>query len=145
MLSGKVTESGFFFRKWKSDKMKKTVTLKKNYEFKKVLTRGKYYSGNFIEVFITRNKQKCNYIGIAISVKLAKAVKRNRIKRLIRENYRLMEDKLKTGFNIVFLWKKKADISNATFINIKRDMEKIFFKAGVINNEENLSVDDKII
>jgi len=113
--------------------MKKTITLKKNYEFKRILTRGKYYSGNYIEIFVTNNQLK-NHIGIAISVKIAKAVKRNRIKRLIRENYRLMEDAIKVGYNIVFLWKKKANIEDATFENIKRDMNKIFQKAGIIGN-----------
>ena len=112
--------------------MKKTITLKKNYEFKRVLNRGKYYSGKYIEVFISKNTLKSNCIGIAISVKLAKAVKRNRIKRLIRENYRLIEEKLEVGYNIIFLWKKKVDISSANFYNIKNDMEKIFSKAGII-------------
>lgn len=114
--------------------MKKTITLKKNYEFRKVLTRGKYYSGEFIEVFVTKNTYKKNYIGIAIGVKIAKAVRRNKIKRLIRENYRLVEDKLEVGYNIVFLWKRKIDICNATFNNIKNDMEKIFKKAGIIKS-----------
>ena len=32
--------------------MKKTKMLKKNYEFKNVLSKGKYYSGQCIEAFI---------------------------------------------------------------------------------------------
>ena len=38
--------------------MKKTVMLKKNYEFRKVLSKGKYYSGEIIEAFILKNDQK---------------------------------------------------------------------------------------
>ena len=34
--------------------MKKTKMLKKNYEFKNVLTKGKYYSGKRIEAFIIK-------------------------------------------------------------------------------------------
>ncbi len=113
--------------------MKKTLKLKKNYEFKRVLTKGKYYSGKYLDVFVKeQNDKTMNYIGIAIGVKIAKAVKRNRIKRLISENYRLMEQKLKTGYNIVFLWKRKVDIKNATFSNIQGDMISIFERMGIL-------------
>lgn len=112
--------------------MKKTIMLKKNYEFKKVLTKGKYYSGNYIEVFVLKNNQSYNKLGIAVGVKIAKAVKRNRIKRLIRENYRLLEQDMKAGYSIVFLWKKKVDISLATFAHIKEDMLTIFKRIGTI-------------
>lgn len=112
--------------------MKKTITLKKNYEFKRVLTKGKYFSGKYIEIFIQKNIAGKNYIGIAIGVKIAKAVKRNSIKRLIRENYRLLEKNIKTGYHMVFLWKKKVDIKDANFYNIKKDMEEIFKRAGIL-------------
>ena len=113
--------------------MKKTKMLKKNYEFKNVLSRGKYYSGRNIEAFIKDNNKSCNFLGLAISVKTGKAVKRNRIKRLIRENYKILEPQIKSGKSIVFLWKKKADIENATFDNIKIDINNIFEKSNIIN------------
>ena len=113
--------------------MKKTEMMKKNYEFKNALSKGNYYSGRYIEAFIQKSKKKdMNYLGIAISVKIAKAVKRNHIKRLMRENYQYYENFLKKGYIIVFLWKKKVDTKNANFQNIKKDMKIIFDKAKII-------------
>lgn len=113
--------------------MKKTKMLKKNYEFSNIFSKGKYYSGKTIEAFILNNKEKSNYLGLAISVKSGHAYQRNRVKRLLRENYRLLEDKIKTGESMVFLWKKKADISNANFDQIKEDMLGIFRNANIID------------
>ena len=117
--------------------MKKTKMLKKNYEFKNVLSKGKYYSGQQIEAFIKQSNQKQNFLGIAIGVKTGKATKRNKIKRLIRENYKNYEDNIKTGNSIVFLWKKKVDTQKATYENIKEDMYQIFDKAKILRLEEN--------
>lgn len=121
--------------------MKKTKMMKKNYEFKQVFQKGKYISGKYIEAVIkenTKNKE-INFLGLAISVKIAKAVKRNYIKRLIREVYRLNENNLNTGYSIVFLWKKNQKIENANFENIKKDIEKIFIKSNILRskNEES--------
>ena len=112
--------------------MKNTETLKKNYEFKNVFTKGKYYSGKYIEIFYIKNNKKINNIGIAISSKITNAVGRNKIKRLIRENYRLIEEDINLGYNIVFLWKKKQEVTNANFQNIKNDINHIFIKTGIL-------------
>lgn len=116
--------------------MKKTKMLKKNYEYKKVLLKGKYYSGSCIEAFVIKNNvPKLNFLGIAIGVKIAKAVKRNHIKRLIREVYRKEESKMKTGYSIVFLWKKKVEIEKATYENVKKDINKILEKADIFEEK----------
>ena len=51
------------------------------------------------------------------------------IKRLLRENYKILENDIINGVSIVFLWKKKKDTQNANFENIKEDMNQIFDKA----------------
>lgn len=116
--------------------MKKTKMLKKNYEFKNVLSKGTYYSGKYIEAFIKKNNSNMNYLGIAISVKTSNAVMRNKIKRLTRENYRKIEDKISNGNSIIFLWKKKADTVNVNFKNIEYDIKKIFDKAKIIIEDD---------
>ena len=112
--------------------MQKTEMLKKNYEFRKVLAKGKYCSGKCIETFVIKNNTNRNKIGIAIGVKLGKAFQSNYVKRLIRENYRKIENKIDTGYEIVFLWKKKVEMKSANYENVKEDMEKIFSKIGMI-------------
>lgn len=116
--------------------MKNTLMLKKNYEFRKVLSKGKFFSGKFINAFIMENRKDYNLLGLAISVKTAKSVKRNRIKRLIRENYYFFEDKIRKGKSIVFLWNKDALVQDINFLKIKIDMERIFDKADMFENRK---------
>ena len=112
--------------------MNKTKMLKKNYEFRRVLTKGKYYSGQYIEAFILKNSESYNKIGLAISVKIGKATIRNFIKRLIKENYKILEEDILVGNSMVFLWKKKANTEEASFSNIEKDLKIIFKKAEII-------------
>ena len=116
--------------------MKKTKMLKKNYEFRKILTKGTCFSGKNISAFIQKNKdQQYNLLGIAISTKVGKAVRRNHLKRLIRESYYHYEENITIGNNIVFIWNKRANAENINFQDIKKDMEKIFQQAKIFEKE----------
>ena len=70
-------------------------------------------------------------IGIAISKKVGKAVKRNRLKRLIRESYQLQKNELLQGYNFVFLWNKNQ-IIDCKYEQVQQDMNKLFEKAGIL-------------
>ena len=116
--------------------MKKTVMLKKNYEFRRVLSKGKYYSGIYIEALIFSGSKTKNALGIAVNTKLGTAVERNHLKRLFRESFYYFEQNIKEGQQIVFLWKKSKPIENATYKNIREDMQHIFDKANLLNKEK---------
>ena len=114
------------------------LTLKKNYEFQKVFKKGTWYGGDFVSVYIFPNQKKSNYIGIAISKKCFKSsVKRNHLRRLIKEAYRLKEDSLLKGFDIVIVWKTSASFEEANYFKIEKDLLKIFTKANLYHIKED--------
>lgn len=110
--------------------MKLTLPLKKNNEFMRVYNKGKFYAGRIIVIHSIPNKSCINRLGISVSKKAGNSVKRNRIKRLIRENYRLMENSLKTGFDIVFVYRNIDIIPQ--FKEFKKEMKYVFKKLGII-------------
>ena len=119
--------------------MKKTMMIKRKYEFQKLFSKGKFFYGNFINMYIIKNGKNYNKLAIAVSKKQGKAVVRNRFKRLIKENYREIEHKLKVGCNILFIINrnKLLDTKKIDYYDIKNDMLKIF-KDSEILDEKNI-------
>ena len=112
--------------------MKKTKMIKKNYEFKILFSKGKFYHGEFIHMYIKQTNQDINKFGIAVSKKQGKAVKRNHIKRLIRENYKNFESSIKTGTNILIVINKNKDIKDISFKDIEENFLRTLKKANVL-------------
>ena len=122
--------------------MKKTIKLKKNYEFNFVFKNGKYCKGDFLECFYTKkNKKNYNLLGIAISSKLCNAVRRNKIKRIITAVYTKIENSIELGNTFVFLWRKNIEVERCTFKNVYKDMVEMFKKLGILN-EKDFNIDN---
>ena len=118
--------------------MKKTTMLKKNYEFKTILTRGKFFKEKAIEIVVLKNNKKRNFLGIAVSTKNGKAFQRNRIKRIIRECYTRLENQLIDGNSIVILINRNYCINDITFSKVLQEMEKIFENEKILKKEEKI-------
>lgn len=111
--------------------MKKTFKIKKRYEFKILFSKGDFVYGSNVFMHFLKNKKKYNKLGIAVSKKCGNAVERNKIKRLIRENYRVLEDNINCGYNMIISVNKKSQIKKVTYYDIKKDMEKMFKKSKI--------------
>lgn len=121
------------------------LTLKKNYEFQKTLKRGKWYNSNLVNIYIDENNKKDNYIGIAVGKKVSKSsVKRNRIRRIIKEAYRLNENKIKKGINIVIVWKTSCSHELANFQVIEKDILFCFKKANLFLKDKENKEDENV-
>jgi len=112
--------------------MKNTVSIKNELVFQRVITKGNWYGGDFLSVYVLPNNKDFNEIGLGIGKKVGKAYKRNKVKRWIKASYTLLESNMKFGFYIVFVWKSKAEYDNVDFASIDRDLNKTFKKAGII-------------
>ncbi len=114
--------------------MEKTVPLKKNYEFLRVYKKGKFYVGKYITMYVLPNDLGFNRLGITVSKKFGKSVKRNRLRRLIRENYRFFESFVKDSFDIVFVSRNSAEMPD--FVSIKKEMRFLLKKLNIFNQEK---------
>ena len=111
--------------------MKKTVMIKRKYEFKILFSRGKIAYGTNLTMYILKNKLNVNKLGIAVGKKSGKAVERNRIKRLIKENYRLSEECIKCGYNILISVNKKCEIKHMDFYKIQKELQRLLKKSEI--------------
>ena len=83
--------------------MKYTESLKKNQHFRYVYNRGKSIANKHLVMYVNKNSKDMNRLGISVSKKVGKSVTRSRVTRLIRESYRLIENDVKIGFDIVVI------------------------------------------
>ena len=78
-------------------------SLKKNKDFIKVYSCGNSRANKYLVMYILENGMKKNRLGISVSKKVGNSIVRHRLIRLIRESYRLNEDKYLCGYDIVII------------------------------------------
>lgn len=83
--------------------MKKTESLKKNRQFQEVYRTGSVKADRYLVMYVSENHQKVNLLGVSVSKKVGNSVVRHRVKRLVKECYRLHESIFNSGLNIVIV------------------------------------------
>ncbi len=86
--------------------------LKKSWEFKRVYRYGRTVVSRNIVLYYCPNGLAYNRIGFSISKKVGKSVVRNRIRRIYREAFMVVEKQLSKGYDFILIARKPAvDVS----------------------------------
>ena len=108
--------------------MKPAVTLKQNYEFRRLYQKGASSAGSCMVLYCRKNKLGHNHLGLTASVKLGHAVVRNRARRRLREVYRLNSNRLSAGWDIILVARSRTVTAswkelNDTFLRLCRKLD----------------------
>ena len=114
--------------------MKKTTTLKKNNEFVRIYKSGRFFAGKYIIIYARKNRSGLNRLGITVGKKIGKSVKRNRVKRLIRESYRFYEDFIPPGLDIIFVARNIE--KEYGYAEIRREMKFLLKKVQAFDQQK---------
>ena len=113
--------------------MKSTDSITENRVYKRMYARAKSVVCKNIVVYARQIPERGNMLGLTCSKAVGKAVCRNRAKRLMRESYRLCEDRLRRGMCIVIVARARA--KDADCAAVQRDFLYAASKLGFLKSE----------
>ena len=83
--------------------MKRFPSIKKNSDFQYIYRNGKSYANRLLVMYVVRSGGEANSIGISVSKKVGNSVVRHHVTRLLREIFRLNDNKIETGLNSILV------------------------------------------
>ena len=109
--------------------MKFSSSLKLNHIFRRLYsTSGQ--ANSYLVLYARKNRTGTNRVGITVSKKLGHAVVRNRVRRRLREVYRLNESRFQPGWDIVVVARSRC--ISASFQDIVKAYLTLAHKAGIL-------------
>ncbi len=114
--------------------MRFSESLKKNRDFQKVYRNGKSYANRLLIMYVMKNGSMSNRLGISVSKKVGNSVVRHHVTRLIRESYRLQEDRFNSGLDIVVV--ARANAKEASYWEIESALMHLAGLQRIVNISE---------
>ena len=114
--------------------MEFSKSLKLNHIFRRLYSKGKSSANSLLVMYCRPNGSRENRIGLTVSAKLGHAVVRNRVRRRLREIYRLNEQKFLPGYDLVVVARSRA--VSAPYGKLESAYLHLARKLGVLNSDE---------
>ncbi len=125
--------------------------LKENHLFSKAYARGASSVAPMCAVYVMKNYKRdahgCVFptqMGISINAKLGKAVKRSKVKRIIREAYAGLLPRVSPGLIIVIAARAAAFSDSVKTANIQKSLNICFEKLGIYEGMELIKRDPNL-
>jgi ribonuclease P protein component len=96
-------------------------------EYNNIYKNGRKIPGRFIILYVMKNHLERNRYGFVTSVKVGKAVVRNRIKRQLRDLVYRMDHSLPPGYDFVLVVRHHA--GSAEYHQLEKDLSVVIGKA----------------
>ncbi len=103
--------------------------LKKNREFLRVYRHGRTVAGRYCVLYFLPHEDNTTRVGISVSKKVGNSVVRHRLKRLYKEVFRLNYGKIRPGFDLVIIVRRRA--LGLTFSLCQEDLMAVLARAGI--------------
>mgnify|MGYP001237769534 CR=1 FL=1 len=128
--------------------MKFTEPLRKYNDFRQIYEKGRSKADRYLVMYFMPNGTKQNRLGISVSKKVGNSVVRHRIKRLVKESYRLHEACFCTGCDIAVI--ARRSVCGRSFHAVENSLLRLGADHGIYremesgsnNHEENLNRND---
>ena len=114
--------------------MKNTVSIKQNHVFRRLYSKGKSAVSPCLAVYCRKNRGGGNRLGLTVGSKLGKAVVRNKIRRRLREAYRIHEDQFRPGVDLVVVARVRA--AHVPYHELERSLLRTAGRLGILRRED---------
>lgn len=111
--------------------MKEIRSIKETKTFLYLYKNANFYVGKFLVLYELPNEFEFHRLGVVVGKKVGNSVKRSRVKRLIKENFRHRKDELKGYHDFVFIARKTEVLPQ--YSQIKKEMKYLMKKLGVLD------------
>lgn len=112
--------------------MLKRNVLRKKADFQSIYNRGKSVGDRFVVLFYRPNGLVYNRTGFLASKKVGNSVKRNRARRLMKESYRHLAERLPQHVHYDFIIIARNTISGKKCAEVEKSLLSAIKRAGVI-------------
>ncbi|MGI6498719.1 MAG: ribonuclease P protein component [Oscillospiraceae bacterium] len=113
--------------------MEYSQSLKKNHEFRRLYARGKSAVSPILVLYCRKNGRSVNRVGITVGGKVGNAVKRNWVRRRLRECYRVNEGRFAVGYDLILVARVRTGF--AKYRQMEEHLLRLSGRLGLLKRE----------